>query len=192
MTIPPSELEQTIRRARQGNDAAVACLYEAHVDQIYRYILYRVPDDVAEDLTAEVFIKMVESLPSYKITGAPFEAWLYRIAAARVADYYRRHKRRQHVELTENLTQGKPSPEERMLEKQELDDLRDALEKLSADQKAVLVLRFVERKSHDEVSEIIGKSVSAVKSIQHRALTRLATLLGSETKARSYLRGQND
>ena len=106
---PAMTIEQTIQRARQGDEKAIAALYEMHADVIYRYILYRVPTSHdAEDLTAEVFLRMVEGLPKYKITGAPFESWLYRIASARIADFYRRNKRQQETMLDERISDSQP------------------------------------------------------------------------------------
>lgn len=184
------EINELIQRAQRGDQAAIAALYEAHAQKIYRYVVYRVPTvHDAEDLTAEVFVRMVEGLPTYRITEAPFEAWLYRIAAARIADWYRRHKRHPQVELTETLKTSDPQPEDNILREQEIDTLREAVQQLNEEQQSVLILRFVERRSHEETAEIMGKSVSAVKSIQHRALTRLASILGSEGKVRHYLRG---
>jgi RNA polymerase sigma-70 factor, ECF subfamily len=182
--------QQTILQAQQGNQAAVAQLYQMYAQQIYRYVSYRVPTEAdAEDITADVFIKMIEGLHSYRVTGAPFEAWLYRIAAARIADFHRRGRRRPQTELSETLSTGDPSPEEQLHEQQEVAFLRQALSSLGSDQQSILVLRFIERKSHQEVAEILGKTVSAVKSIQHRALVQLATRLGTQGKVRHYLRG---
>lgn len=182
-----------IQRAQRGDREAISQLYQTHAQQIYRYIAYRVQSDAdAEDLTAEVFVKMVEGIRSYRITGAPFEAWLYRIASARIIDFRRRVRRRPQTELTEVLSSGDSTPEERMLEQQEIETLRQALSGLTDEQQGILVLRFIERKSHQEVADILGKSVSAVKSIQHRALTQLASRLGSDAKVRHYLRGSYD
>ncbi len=183
-------INQAIGKAQQGDQAAVAQLYQMHAQQIFRYIAYRVPTQAdAEDLTAEVFIKMIEGLPSYQVTGAPFESWLYRIAAARIADFHRRDRRRPQTELTETLSTNDPSPEEQLHHQQEIAYLRQAVSSLGHEQQTILVLRFIERKSHQEVAELLGKTVSAVKSIQHRALVQLAAYLGSDSKVRHYLRG---
>lgn len=182
-------LERLIQQAQAGDREAVASLYQTHVDRIYRYVYYRVSTEQdAQDLTAEVFVKMVEGLANYRVTGVPFEAWLYRIAAARVIDFRRRANRRPQSELSENLFEDDTSPENRLLNQQEVEILRRAVSSLNEEQQTILVLRFIERKSHQEVAAIVHKSVSAVKSIQHRALTQLAQLLG-ETKVRHYLRG---
>lgn len=186
-------VEQLVVRAKRGDKEAISALYQAHAQAIYRYIFYRVPTMAdAEDLTAEVFLKMVEGLPSYQVTGVPFEAWLYRIAAARITDFYRRTRRRPQSELTENLTDTGPPPEEELQRSQEMEALRQVLKQFNEDEQTILLLRFVERKSHKEVADILGKTVSAVKSTQHRALVQLASLMGSGEKVRHYLRGDHE
>lgn len=182
-------IDTLIELAQQGRRDAIAKLYELFVERIYRYIAYRVDSSHdAEDLTAEVFVKMVEGLPQYTPSGVPFEAWLYRIASARVIDYRRRSNRRPSTELNENLSDDADSPEENVQSQQEIREVQQALALLNDEQQTVLTLRFVERKSHQEVADILNKTVSAVKSIQHRALEILAEHLG-ETKSRHYLRG---
>jgi RNA polymerase sigma-70 factor (ECF subfamily) len=190
--MTPVEIDPIVQRAQQGDAEAVATLYRTYAQSIYRYIAYRVasPAD-AEDLTAEVFLKMVEGLPAYRFTGAPFAAWLYRIAAARVIDYRRRASRRPQAALHEALTNGKPLPEEQVQQRHEIEELGEALRQLPDDHQTILLLRFVEGKSHHEVAAILGKSIPAVKTAQYRALVRLAELLGSEEKVRHYLRGRD-
>jgi RNA polymerase sigma-70 factor, ECF subfamily len=183
-----TDIHAIVLRATQGNRDAVAQLYELYAAMIYRYVAYRVSDRTdAEDLTAEIFVKMIEGLPRYRLTGAPFEAWLYRIASARVVDYRRRS--RIQYEIPETLGDNAPTPEEQLQDHQEIVTLRQALTFLSEEQQEILLLRFIERKSHQEVADIVGKSVTAVKSIQHRALIELTARLGSEAKVRHYLRG---
>ncbi len=182
-----------VTRAQQGDADAIANLYQTFAEAIYRYMAYRVPTQAdAEDLTADVFLKMVEGLPGYRLTPAPFEAWLYRIAAARVVDFRRRTSQHPHVELSEQLTDEDPLPEAQVQHDQEFETLRDALMQLNDDFQTILILRFIERKSHEEVAVILGKSVTAVKSAQHRALAHLASLLGTEQKTRHYLRGSSE
>jgi len=192
VSIPPLEINPIIRAAQKGEESAITRLYQEYSQAIYRYIAYRVPVDEAEDLTAEVFVSMVEALPRYRISEVPFEAWLYRIASARVADYHRRFTRHPTTELLETTPESDTMPEEQILLDQEASELRAALGKLSQEQQDVLLLRFVNHKSHEEVSRMLNKSVSAVKTIQHRALTQLATLLGSEKQGRHYLRGRHE
>lgn len=186
-------MARLIKQAQTGDSAAISRLYQMHVDAIYRYILYRVPTEHdAEDLTAEVFLSMVKDLPNFQWTGAPFEAWLYRIAAARIADFYRKNQRQADVELHESLTDHAAPPEVQLQESEEIETLRQVLGQLSKADQTILILRFIERKSHNEVADILGKTPGAVKAMQHRALVQLASLLGSEEKVRHYLRGRDD
>jgi RNA polymerase sigma-70 factor (ECF subfamily) len=183
-------VDSWVRKAQSGDDSGVEALYQHHIEAIYRYIYYRVSSQRdAEDLTAEVFVKMVEGLPGYRFTGAPFEAWLYRIAGSRVIDYHRRNRRRPESELSDTLADAGLHAEDQIQSQQELDTLRSALRQLSDDEQTLLILRFVEDHSHNEVAELMGKTPAAVKAMQHRALIRLATLLGSEEKVRHYFRG---
>jgi len=190
-TPPDTSLKQLILHARKGDKEAIAMLYETHVDRIYRYIAYRVSEDEAEDLTAEVFLIMVRALPKYRLTEAPFEAWLYRIATNRLGSYYRQHHRAPQTELHEDLPSATLSAEEEILDQQEIESLRAALHYLTDEQQSVMILRFVERLSHEEVAEILGKKVATVKSIQHRALKELSKRLNT-TKVRHYLRGDHE
>lgn len=189
----PADIHSLVQRAQAGDGSAVEALYHAYVQKIFRYVVYRVPDDdEAQDITAEVFVKMIEGLGKYRVTGAPFEAWLYRIAAARVADYFRHNRRTPQSELSETFTSSDSLPEDQLQSHQEVAALREAMQGLNADQQTVLILRFVEHKSHEETAAILGKQVNAVRSIQHRALTRLAERLGAVGKMRHYLRGKNE
>lgn len=181
-------IQQIIERAKARDNEAIAYLYEKYAQPIYRYIRYRVfsPLD-AEDLTAEVFIKMLEGLAKYQYTGAPFEAWLYRIAAARIIDFQRKQNRRPQAPLSDETLDSRPLPEEVLQDRQEFDSLQNALTQLPDEAQTVLLLRFIERKSHQEVADFMGKSVPAVKSIQYRALVQLTALLGSETNLQEQL-----
>lgn len=188
MTDTPDHI--LIERAQHGDADAVAALYRRHVPAITRYIGYRVSElSAVEDLTADVFLRMVEGLPSFRVTGAPFEAWLYRIAAARVADYYRHQKRHPNTLLHEQIASANLPLEQNLQELEELDSLRSALDQLSEEHRTILILRFVERKSHSEVAFILNKSERAIATAQHRALKKLAELLGTDKSSRHYIRG---
>lgn len=192
-TVISVDVHQVVQRAQNGDGGAVATLYQIFAQPLYRYVVYRVPTtEDAEDILSEVFTRMVEGLPGYVLTNAPFESWLYRIAAARIADFYRRRKRRVESELDETFADDEPLPEEVLVEQQDFNFLRNAIRSLSEDQQTILILRFVERKSHEEVAVILNKSVTAVKSAQHRALAQLTELLGSNQKIRHYLRGRHE
>lgn len=180
---------QLISQAQAGDKAAVSTLYEAYVQAIHTYIGYRVESDmIAEDLTAEVFLKMVQGLPRYRDIGAPFGAWLYRIAATQVADHYRHHQR--IVDLSENQATDDTDPFGKAAKKEERQRLRQALAALPTEYQTLLILRFMQNQPHSMVAAALNKSEAAIRVMQHRALKALATELGADTKVRSYLRGE--
>src|SRR5262245_23437883 len=145
-----------IQRAQDGDKEAVSILYEAYAQLIYRYISYRVnSDQIAEDLTADVFLRMVRGLPAYKQTGAPFGAWLYRIAANRIADFYRGNKSLNSEPIPEHYSEELDLTE-RLVSEQERSQLRDALRSLPMEQQTILILRFMQDLSHAEVAAVVG------------------------------------
>lgn len=179
MTDTPDQV--LIQRGQQGDHAAIAQLYRRYVQAIGRYVMYRITDEAAvEDVTAEVFLRMVEGLPQYHDTGAPFEAWLYRIAAARIADYYRGRSRHPEQDLPDDLAGHATPLEVALQQREEFEALRSAISQLSDHHQDIVTLRFVERKSLSEVATILNKSVHAVGMAQHRALKQLAKLLGTQ------------
>jgi RNA polymerase sigma-70 factor (ECF subfamily) len=176
--------DRLIKQAKRGDDRAFSELYRRHVDMIYRYTYARVRDaTVAEDLTAQVFLKAFEGLENYQPRGAPFSAWLYRIAHARTVDYWRQQQRRQEVVLLDNLPARSPSPEDVVVAKSEWKAAVDLLSQLTDDQRDVIILRFIEEMSLAEVADTLDKTVGAVKALQHRALASLARLQRAETSS---------
>jgi RNA polymerase sigma-70 factor, ECF subfamily len=178
MQPPPNERE-LIERAKKGDREAVSMLYEAYAQAVFRYISYRVQSDmIAEDLTADVFLRMVRSLPEYKYTGAPFGAWLFRIAANRITDY----RRERHIpdEIPEQYSDSVDLQAEFERE-EEQSRLRVAIQALPEDYQAVLILRFMQDLSHADVASAVGKSVEAVRVLQHRALKALGKALNQQS-----------
>lgn len=167
-----------IRRAQQGDKQAIGELYRLHVDVIYRYVWTRVRDDsVAEDLTAQVFLKALEGLPTYQPSGKPFLAWLYRIAYARIVDHWRKQERRVEVPLDEAWPTGEPRPQDLLEYEADWVTAIDLLAQLTDDQQDVVILRFIGEMSLADVAETLGKTVGATKAVQYRALATLARLL---------------
>ena len=170
-----------ILQAKQGDKQAIAELYNGHVDAIYRYVWPRVWDDaVAEDLTAQVFLKALEGLPGYEPSGKPFLAWLYRIAYARVVDHWRKQERRATLPLDDTLPAREPRPGELLEAEDDWITAIDLLAQLTDDQQEVLMLRFIGEMSLSEVAETMGKTLGATKAVQHRALASLARLLEAQ------------
>jgi RNA polymerase sigma-70 factor (ECF subfamily) len=176
--LPWEREVRLVEQARRGDKKAVAELYGCHVEPVYRYVVSRVKDkSVAEDLTAQVFVAMLEGLPKYQPRGKRFLCWLYRIACARTADYWRKQQRHREVDLDESWIASQDRPEELLEAEADWLNAINLLAQLSDDQQDVLILRFIGEMSLVEVAETLAKSVGATKALQHRALASLSRLL---------------
>ena len=171
-----------IDRARNGDRAAFAELYDANVDSVYRYLLYRVrePSD-AEDLCSEVFTRAFANIHRYRWQGKSFLAWLYTIARNAVTDRRRRERPTVEIDNAFGLSDDAPSAHERAVHGEAVDALRGAVRHLTTEQQEVLVLRFVENRSSREVAKILGKNEGAIRALQFRALGRLRKLMREES-----------
>jgi len=176
------EEQVLISRAQTGDANAFAYLYDRHVDAIYRYVQLRVPtDDLAEDITEDVFLKAWQALPRYK-PDRPFRHWLYRIAHNRIVDEHRRRSQ-QDISLDGLVEAGKhptslgPSPLHAVITKENLQELREALSTMTPEEQTLLTLRFTEGLSFQEIGAILDKSAGACRVLQHRALKKLAQKL---------------
>lgn len=170
-----------IQRAIEGDAEAVGFLYRRYAPMIFRYLCYRLGDqDSAEDLTAEVFLRVLEALPRYRQRGRPFSAWLYQIAGARAADHFRWHRRRATLRLRPELARTTEGPEQEAESHLTAEELQRALAQLTPAQQQVVVLRFVERMTHAETAHILRRSEGAVRVLQYRALAALRRLLEKE------------
>lgn len=164
--------ERLLIEAAQKDPSCFAELYELHFERVYAYVARRVHDRVsAQDLTSHVFHQALANLGKYKWRGAPFAAWLFRIAANSIADHARRLARQQPAE-PQPLTTG--DTEEINLEAVERSArLFKLVSQLPADQRDVIQSRFAEEKSIREIANDLGRSEGAVKQLQFRALENL-------------------
>jgi len=179
-TDPGADEEQMaevvlIERAKLDPNA-FSDLYERYVDRIYAYVYYRTGDPRdAEDLTARVFYRALAHLPEFNQTGAPFVAWLYRIAHNLVANWHR--DRTRHPELPLDMWLQSPLPEgapHTEAERAEAEGkLLEAIRALPSERQQLLLLKFVDGLSNLEIGKILGRSEGAIKSLYHRTLLSL-------------------
>lgn len=178
MQTAPTDSELIVR-AKAGDQLAFTHIYERYAKAIYRYIYFRVGEaDLAEDLQAEVFLRMYESLERYEDRGWPISAWLYRIAHDRTVDSIRRRRYRQHIPL-ENWGGACDGPELEVDARLDYEELNRHLLDLTDDQRQVIYLRFMADLSIQEVATRLGRTEGAVKALQHRGLQSLARRLAT-------------
>jgi RNA polymerase sigma-70 factor (ECF subfamily) len=171
---------ETLKLAIQGDSFAFTKLYEQNVNRIYNYVYYRTGNVVdAEDITARVFYRALNHIGSYKQTGVPFSAWLYRIAHNLVANWYRDISRKKEVALDETVNMRQPTEpiEHSVVISQENEILLRIIRKLPPERQQLLILKFVEGLSNEEIGIIMGRSEGAIKGLYHRTLQALRNQL---------------
>ena len=169
------EPERLLIEAAQQDPRRFAELYEANFERVYAFIVRRVRDRThAEDLTSEVFHHALANLSRFEWRGAPFAAWLYRIAANAIADAWRRSSNhdRDQAPLDDLDTSNWREIERRAT-------LFQLVGSLPEDQRSVIIQRFVEQKSIRDIAKQLGRSEGAIKQLQFRAMENLRARAGS-------------
>lgn len=199
-TVPPDRSEQTpiqkelpLLKAKKRDPEALSVIYRHFITAIYSYVAARVVDrTTAEDLTSEVFLKMVEGIQQVKATNeASFAAWLFQIARITVADHYRKQSKQPlFLSLDLEKLENNDTSTSALLAihpdsdpvywseiRSEWQDVVEAINKLTEEQRQVLISRFILGYDLATVAQMLGKNVNAIKALQFRALQTLHRLL---------------
>ncbi len=152
-------------------EVLIVSLYEQYYDRIVRYIFVRINNQSeAENLAGDVFLKVLQSLKSYRGNKEQIQFWLFRIAHNVVVDYIRKMSKRKFVSTDEVGTSNRTNFEDVIEANLEVKRLIKALQYLTTAQREVIGLRFFAGLSSDEVSKILGKSNGAVREMQSAAV----------------------
>jgi RNA polymerase sigma-70 factor (ECF subfamily) len=170
-----------LERARAYDEQALGELYDRYAPKMYAYIYRRVGHAAtAEDLTGELFLRVVRSVRNERAWRDSFSAWLYRIAHNLVVDHLRRLPELP-AEPVENSIEGDGADPVAAVEgRLARERLRAATARLTPEQQEVLALRYGEGLTSAETAQILNKSTGAVEALQHRALASLRRILGGE------------
>ena len=172
-----------LERAREYDAQALAEIYDRYAESIYRYAYRYVGDaSLAEDLTSEVFLKLLQVLGTSRAPREQLQGWLYRVARNLAVDWFRQQAKGVPFSLNEELTPDGNSPATRLEEQQLHQDLRKAISQLTPSQQQVIVLRFGEGRKIKEIGHLMGKSEGSIKVMQYRAMKRLRKLLENQGK----------
>lgn len=170
-----------LERIREYDTEALAEVYDQYYDRIYRYIYRYVGQaHVAEDLAANVFLRLLTTVRNGQCPDRNLSAWLYRVAHNMVVDTFRR-KQTDELELAEWLESDEPSVIEAVQHSLQMERVRQALRQLTKSQRQVIVLKFLNGMDSREVAAILGKTEGAVDALQHRALTALRKALPADS-----------
>lgn len=173
--------ERTLIELAKHDREAFGQLYEMYVDRIYNYVYYRTGNSQeAEDLTARVFFRALKHISRYEDRGAPFSAWLYRIARNLLANWYRDNDKRKMIPLDSiSRKHLSETPELDTERDQEREALLAAIRRMPAARQELLILKYVEQMPNAEIGQIMGRSEGAVKSLYHRTLLSLRDEMSS-------------
>ncbi len=172
------DLEKILEKARNFDETALATLAEEYYPAIFRYFYYRTSSrEDAEDLTSEVFVRMIGAIKKQK---GYFPAWLYRIARNLLTDYYRKKKTRREISLETMNIESIPDPKREDTANLSPDEIKKILELITPEQREVIILKFLQGYSAEETAQILHKSVGAIKALQFRAFVSLKEILKRE------------
>ena len=169
---------ELVARLKANDDEAYRELVARYGDPLYGYI-YSITGDqhLSEDVLGETYLRMVEKIDTYTFYGAPFKAWLYRIAHNLAINALRRGQHTAGSADLERAGRQVDDPATTIAARFEAEELRAALAELTAEQQQVVLLRFVAGQSPGEVAQVLDKTENAVKQMQFRALRSLGRLL---------------
>jgi RNA polymerase sigma-70 factor, ECF subfamily len=167
--------DQLLAQAQKMDPQALAAIHDRYYMVVYRYVHYRLDDEmVVEDITSEVFIRLINALQKGEGSIKNVQAWLLGTASHIVHDHLRHKYRRptESIEIHENL------PSNNLTEVSVEDNLekgivRKAMQKLTEEQQHVLALRFSSELTIEDTARAMKKSINAVKVLQFRALSAL-------------------
>jgi RNA polymerase sigma-70 factor (ECF subfamily) len=179
------ETWQYVRLAQGGDGEAFGKLYDRYVDMVFRFIYFRVNDRaLAEDFTSETFLRALRRISTISYQGRDIGAWFITIARNIVLDHLKSAHHRLELTTADTL-EGKEqvaSTEEAVLDVLQSERLMQAVAQLGDEQRECVMLRFVHGLSVSETANVMGKNDGAIKALQHRAVRKLADLVGGELR----------
>jgi len=170
-----ADAEELVRRIHAREDNAFDDLYLRYSRRVFGYLYQRLNGNVedAEDLTADVFTKVYEKIDTFQVQGAPLSAWLFRIARNRLIDSVRRRAGHAQVGL-DDAPQIAAGPAFHGIDQLvAMEEIKRGLMRLTAEQRQVIELRFLEGKSLAETAAAVQRNEEAVKKLQARGLAAL-------------------
>jgi RNA polymerase sigma-70 factor (ECF subfamily) len=176
---PDFDERAVVEAAQRGDQRALSELYEYYFPRVYRYVNARLgSSEDAEDVTTEIFLRIIDNVASYTFRGLPFGAWVFRIARNEVVSFVRKQKvRGLTAELTESIADANADHVREIETQFTIAVVRQATERLPEAQRQVIALRFGAGLSVAETAQALNKTENNVKVLQHKAIAKLQTLV---------------
>jgi RNA polymerase sigma-70 factor (ECF subfamily) len=171
-----------VEAAQRGEHEALSALYEYYFPKVYRYAAARLATaEDAEDVTEEIFLRVIDKIGSFSWRGLPFGSWVFRIARNEVVSHVRRQKvRGATAQLTDTIPDYTPDHTELVETAMTMDVVREAIGRLPEAQRQVISLRFVAGLSVAETAQSLKKTENNVKVLQHKAIAKLQQMVSRE------------
>jgi RNA polymerase sigma-70 factor (ECF subfamily) len=185
LVLPDVAADQTLLvKARANDQDALRAIYERYFPPVYHFIRLRINErEQARDIAADVFLDFFTSLRGGSPPQSSLRAWLFRVARNKVYDQYGKNRQFPTTTLDEWIpASSDDNPETRLVGSWQIERTRRVLGMLAAEQQEVLILRFGQGLNLQETADLMNKSVSAVKSLQFRAVDTLRQLLDVEER----------
>lgn len=164
----------------QGLDSqAIGAIYDQYFSEVYRYVRYRIDDDVAaEDIASDVFVRLLEATQKRQGPQSSLKGWLIATASHAVNDHLRKHYRRPVEALSDSMPDRGSSVHSEVDSREQNRMVQNAYSQLTSEQQHVLALRFGQGYSIEETAAHLKKNINAVKALQFRALASLQRQIG--------------
>lgn len=180
-----AETWQLVLLAQDGDGEAFGQLYDRYVDMVYRFVYFRVNDRaLAEDFTSETFLRALRRIGTISYQGRDIGAWFVTIARNIVLDHLKSARHRLELTTADTLESKEHvgSTEQAVLDVLQSERLMQAVRQLGDEQRECVMLRFIHGLSVSETAQVMAKNDGAIKALQHRAVRKLADLIGGDLR----------
>lgn len=182
-TLEEADLQDLVQKAQEGDADAFGGIYNHYFESVYRFTSFRVPEEMAEDIVADIFVKAWEKLHTYKAQrNVPFGAWLFRIARHTLVDAYRSQQKTEEVPEDIEDSDILNRAETRVKRNHLLKMVRGAMDELPKRYQEILHLSYVAELPNDEVARVLKMRSGAARTLKFRALKKLEENLPSEIR----------
>jgi RNA polymerase sigma-70 factor (ECF subfamily) len=175
--LDKEQIEKLVRLAQEGDTEAFGKIYDFYADSIFRYLLFKVGNENAMDLTENLFLKVWENLKSYRTGNLYFSSWIFKIAHNLVIDFYRLNK--QTIPLTIDIPDEKEHRDPVFIAEKSLSNkvLAKAISKLKKNYREVILLKYINELDNREVAGILRRGEGSLRILKFRALKALKRIL---------------
>jgi len=169
-----------LKQIHSKQEEALRVIYERYAEPIYQFVRLRINDrEQVQDIVADVFLDFLVAVQRDNPPHTNLRGWLFQVARNKVIDHYGKEKKLPQTSLEEWMPDNNAtSPESQLIESIHIERIRRALGALVVEQQEVIILRFGQNLNLQETADLMNKSISAIKSLQFRAIQNLREIIG--------------